>query len=468
MTESNFELVIIGGGPGGYVCAIKAAQLGLKVACIENRGALGGTCLNVGCIPSKALLESSHLYHQTKSDLADHGVVVKQVQLDLLKMQERRQSVVSSLTKGIEGLFKKNKVTYLKGTGSFISKNQIRVVAQDGSEQIVNSEKIVIATGSSPIELASAKFDGKTIVSSTEALEFDKVPSKLVIIGGGVIGLELGSVWSRLGSEVIVIEALPQILAGMDGAVRTLAARLFEKQGMKILANTMLEKVELKKGGGAKVICKKSEEKIEIECEKILVAVGRRAFTAGLNLETVGIKTNQRGQVEVDADFGTSVPGIYAIGDVIHGPMLAHKAEEEGATLAEKLAGQKAHVNYRSIPNVVYTHPEIASVGLSEEACKEQGLAIKMGKFPFSANGRAKAAAQTEGFVKVIADANSDKILGIHIIGQNASELIAEAALAFEYEASAEDLARTVHAHPTLAEAIKEAAMDVSKHAIHF
>lgn len=254
----------------------------------------------------------------------------------------------------------------------------------------------------------------------------------------------------------------------MDGAVRTLAARLFEKQGMKIVTNTMLEKVELKKGGGAKVICKKAEEKVEIECDKVLVAVGRRAFTAGLNLETVGIKTNQRGQVEVDADYCTNVPGVYAIGDVIHGPMLAHKAEEEGATLAEKLAGHKAHVNYRSIPNVVYTHPEIASVGLSEEACKEQGLAIKTGKFPFSANGRAKAAAQTEGFVKIIADANSDKILGLHIIGQNASELIAEAALAFEYEASAEDLARTVHAHPTLAEAIKEAAMDVSKHAIHF
>ncbi len=466
--NTEFDLVVIGGGPGGYVAAIKAAQLGQKVACVENRGALGGTCLNVGCIPSKAMLESSHLYVQTKEELGVHGIKVSEVSLNLDETQKRRVQVVTGLTKGIEGLFKKNKVTYLKGLGSLVSPQKIKVQLIDGGEKEISAKNIILATGSEPIPLPIAPFDGHNIISSTEALELTEVPKHLVVIGGGVIGLEIGSIWLRFGAKVTIIEATPSILPGMDKDIQNMARRLFEKQGFSILTGAKVSEVLPKNNDDITIKFVREDKTEEIKASKVLVCVGRRPFSRGLGLDALDIKCDERGRVITDQHYRTNIPGIYAIGDLIKGPMLAHKAEEEGVAVAEYIAKGAGHVNYRAIPSVVYTFPEIATLGLSEDDCKNQNIAIKIGKFPFAANGRAKTAAHIDGFVKIIADAKTDKMLGFHIIGAQASELIAEAVMVFEFEGSAEDMARSVHAHPTLSEALKEAAMDVSKTAIHF
>jgi len=462
MSES-FDVIVIGGGPGGYVCAIRAAQLGMKVACVEKRATLGGTCLNVGCIPSKALLQSSEEYHHAAHALADHGVIVEGVKFDLARMQARKGEVVGANVKGIEFLFKKNKVTWLKGTGKIVAADKVDV---DGT--VYDAKHIVIATGSESVPLASVDVDEKCIVTSTGALELDKVPGHLVVIGGGVIGLELGSVWRRLGAEVTVIEFLDRLVPGMDGEIARHFQRVLAKQGMKFKLGskvtgatkgigTVTLTVEPAKGGASE----------EIRADVVLLAIGRRAVTQGIGLAEVGVATDERGRIKTDGHFATNVPGIYAIGDVIAGPMLAHKAEEEGVALAELLAGQAGHVNYSAIPGVVYTDPEVASIGQTEEDLKAAGIAYNVGKFPFTANGRARAIGNTEGFVKLLADKTTDKLLGAHIIGPDAGTLIAEIATAIEFGASAEDVARTCHAHPTLSEAVKEAALAVASRALH-
>ena len=466
MSATDFDLVVIGSGPGGYICAIRAAQLGLKTACIEFEAALGGTCLNVGCIPSKALLQSSEYFHHTNHDLEKHGVVTKSVTLDLPTMMKRKETIVSGMNKGIEGLFKKNKVTWLKGRGSFVKAGEIKITGPDGAETKVTTKNTVIATGSKPIEIPPAKYDRKLIVSSTGALKFEEVPKHLIVIGGGVIGLEMGSVWLRLGAKVTVIEAMDKILGGMDGELAKAMQKLLEKQGMEFHINTKLVETVVGKKD-VKAICDKNGEKVEIKGDKMLVAVGRKANTEGLNAEAIGLKLEKNGKVAVDKHYKTNVPDVYAIGDVISGPMLAHKAEEEGVAIAEMLANLPGHVNYDAIPGVVYTWPEVASVGLTEEQCKEMNLTVKVGKFPFIANARAKAFGNTDGFAKIIADARTDKILGAHIIGPNASELIAEMAVAIEFGASAEDIARSCHAHPTLSEVVKEAALAVDKRTLN-
>lgn len=466
MTELSFDLVVIGAGPGGYVAAIRAAQLGLKTACIESRGTLGGTCLNIGCIPSKALLQSTESFHAAQHRFKELGVTFKGLGFDLKQIHSHKNKVVSDLTGGVEYLFKKNKVTYLKGRGSFVSKDSIKVVGE-GGEQVVSAKHVVIATGSQPIELPQAPFDEKDVVSSTGALEFSKVPSHLVVVGGGVIGLELGSVWARLGAQVTVIEAASSILPMMDRDVIKVMKKTLSKEGLIFHEGCLFEELK-KKGKRYEVVCKKAGESLSFDCDKILVAVGRRANTHGLNLDAIGLETEQSGKISVDKHFQTKIPGVYAIGDVIDGPMLAHKAEDEGVACAEIIAGKPGHVNYRAIPNVVYTSPEVAAVGMTEQECKDQGLQFHVGKVPFSANGRAKAMAETEGFVKLIADKKTDLLLGAHIVGAHASELIAEIALAFEYSASAEDIARSVHAHPTMAEVVKEAALSVDKRSINF
>lgn len=458
----SFDVVIIGGGPGGYIAAIRAAQLGLKTACVEKRGALGGTCLNVGCIPSKALLQSSELYAETKHGLEEHGVKLSGVELDLAAMMTRKGKVVSQLTGGIEGLFKKNKVTYFKGTGRFVDATTIEVALNDGGTETIKARETIIATGSTHVDLPGVEIDEKRIVSSTGALEFEKVPGRLVVIGGGVIGLELGSVWSRLGSAVTVVEFMDRITPEMDGEVSKQFQRILGRQGLKFRLSTKVTgadtsgeairlTVEPAKGGDAETI----------EADAVLVAIGRKPYTEGLGLEAVGIETGPRGRIEVDDHFRTNVPNIRAIGDVIKGPMLAHKAEEEGVIVAEMIAGQSGHIDYNLIPGVIYTWPEVASVGRTEEQLKADGIAYKPGKFPFSANSRARAVGDTDGFVKILADAETDRILGAHIIGPDAGTLISELVLAMEFKASAEDIARTSHAHPTLEEAVKEAALAV-------
>ncbi len=466
MSELTFDLTVIGGGPGGYVAAIRAAQLGLKVACVESRGTLGGTCLNVGCIPSKALLQSSEVLHQAQHKMKEHGVTVGDVSFDLSQMMKRKNEIVKKLTGGIEFLFKKNKITYFKGRGAFLGSSQIKVTAEDGKETVFSSQKTIIATGSEPIELPSAPFDETTIVSSTGALSLDKVPGHLVVIGGGVIGLELGSVWARLGSKVTVIEAAPSILPMMDKDVVRTMKKVLGAEGLQFHEETKFVGL-VKDKSGVKVTAEKDGQKIEIPCDKVLVAVGRRAFTKGLGLDSIGLQTEKNGKIKVDSHFQTAVQGVYAIGDVIDGAMLAHKAEEEGVACAEIIAGKAGHVNYEAIPNVVYTWPEVAAIGLSEQEAQAQGREVKIGKFPFAPNGRALAMGEGEGFVKLIADKVTDRLLGAHIVGPSASELIAELAIAFEYSASAEDIARSVHAHPTLAEAIKEAALAVDKRSLH-
>ncbi len=462
----SYDLIVVGAGPGGYVCAIRAAQLGMKVACVESREALGGTCLNVGCIPSKALLESSHHYHNLAHNFADHGIHAEKIRFDLGEMLKRKDQVVDTITKGVDYLFSKNKVTWLKGWGTLSAKNQVTVRSASGENSSYEARHVVVATGSAPIDLPIAPFDHKDIIDSTDALSLPTVPKHLVVIGAGVIGLEMGSVWSRLGAQVTFVEALPHILSNTDRGISQAMQKIMEKQGMKFHLKTSLVKAEVESPGQVKVTCQQGQENLFLEADKVLVAVGRRPFTKDLGLEALGIKTD-RSFITVDHRWQTNVEGVYAIGDVTPGPMLAHKAEEEGVACAEVLAGQKGHVNYGAIPNVVYTWPEVATIGLSEEECKEQNLQVKVGKFHYKANGRARAMNETDGLVKIIADKKTDKLLGFHIVGASAGEMIAEAAIAFEYGASSEDIARSVHAHPTLAEIMKEAALDVDNRALH-
>ncbi|MDC0433396.1 dihydrolipoyl dehydrogenase [Pelagibacteraceae bacterium] len=467
--EDNFDLVVIGGGPGGYVCAIRAAQLGLKTACVESRGALGGTCLNVGCIPSKSLLNLSENYHKAKKDFNQQGIEIAGIKLNIEKMMSNKNKSIQVLTKGVEFLFKKNKVTYLKGKGVVFSKNDVVVYGSDNSRSNIKTKNIVIATGSEVASLPGIEIDEKNIVSSTGALSFDKVPKKLAVIGGGYIGLEMGSVWSRLGSEVIVIEYLDFITPGMDREVSNEFQKILTKQGIKFKMGSKVNAVN-SIGDFANIsytdIKKSKEEKIQVD--KVLVAVGRKPYTEGLNLSKVGVKLDNKGRIEVNNKLQTSIANIYAIGDVIKGPMLAHKAEDEGIAVAEILAGQSGHVNYDVIPGVVYTSPEVATVGKTEEQLKSENQFYKVGKFPFMANSRAKVNNETDGFVKILADSKTDKVLGVHIIGPHCGDMIAEMALAMEFGASAEDIARTCHAHPTYTEAIKEAALAVDKRPIHF
>ncbi len=461
--SDSFDVIVIGAGPGGYVCAIRAAQLGMKVACVEKRATLGGTCLNVGCIPSKALLQSSEEFHHAAHALKDHGVLVDAVRLDLARMQARKGEVVSANVKGVEFLFRKNKVTWLKGTGRIAGSRKVDV---DGT--IYDAKHIVIATGSESVPLAGVDVDEKQIVTSTGGLELDKVPGHLVVIGGGYIGLELGSVWRRLGAQVTVVEFLDRIVPTMDGEIAKAFERILTRQGIKFRLGTKVTgarkgndgvslTVEPAKGGNSE----------EIKADIVLLSIGRRPYTNGVGLAEAGVELDERGRVKTDARYATNVPGIYAIGDAIAGPMLAHKAMDEGEVLAERLAGQAGHVNYTVIPGVVYTWPEVAAVGQTEEELKAAGVAYDIGKFPFTANGRARAMGEMDGFVKILADKTTDRILGAHIIGPDAGTLIAELTTAMEFGASAEDVARTCHAHPSLNEAVKEAALAVAGRALH-
>jgi dihydrolipoyl dehydrogenase len=456
----SFDLIVIGSGPGGYICAIRAAQLGMKVGCVEKRATLGGTCLNIGCIPSKALLQSSEEYWHTTHGLKDHGVIVDGVKLDLARMQARRAEVVTANVKGVEFLFRKNKVTWLKGTGRITAPGKVDV---DGTEY--ETKHIVIATGSESVPLTGVEVDEKQIVTSTGGLELDKVPEHLVVIGGGYIGLELGSVWRRLGAEVTVVEFLDRIIPNMDGEISKSFERILTRQGMKFRLGMKVTgarkgndgvalTIEPAKGGAAE----------ELKADVVLLSIGRRPYTDGVG---AGVELDERGRVKTDGHYATSVPGIYAIGDCIRGPMLAHKAEEEGVAVAELIAGQAGHVNYGAIPGVVYTWPEVASVGQTEEELKAAGVAYNVGKFPFTANGRARAMGETEGFVKLLADKATDRLLGAHIIGPEAGTLISELTMAIEFGASAEDVARTCHPHPTLEEAVKEAALAVAGRALN-
>ncbi len=464
----NFDLIVIGGGPGGYVCAIRAAQLGLKTACVESRGTLGGTCLNVGCIPSKSLLNLSENFHKAKKDFNKQGIEIEGIKLNIEKMMSNKNKSVQVLTKGVEFLFKKNKVTYIKGKGVLFSKNDI-VVYENNKRTNYKAKNIVIATGSEVVSLPGIEIDEKNIISSTGALSLNEVPKKLAVIGGGYIGLEMGSVWSRLGSEVTVIEYLDHITPGMDREISDEFKKILTKQGIKF---KMGSKVNSVKTNGTGILINftdvKTSKTESLEFDKVLVSVGRKPYTEGLNLTKVGIKKDSKGRVEVNSKLQTSIKNIYAIGDVIKGPMLAHKAEEEGIAVAEILAGQAGHVNYDVIPGVIYTSPEVATVGKTEEQLKEEKRSYKVGKFPFLANSRAKVNNETEGFVKILADSETDKVLGVHIIGPHCGDMIAEMALAMEFGASSEDIARTCHAHPTHTEAIKEAALAVDKRPIHF
>lgn len=457
----NHDLIVIGAGPGGYVAAIRAAQLGLNVACIEKEQVLGGTCLRIGCIPSKALLESSHLYHLTQHELGAHGIKTSGASLDLAAMLKRKDGIVDSLTKGIDFLFKKNKVTRYRGTGRLAGPGKVAV---DGDQpQELTAKNIIIASGSKPMMIPGIEFDGKHVGTSTEALNYDKVPEHLVIIGGGVIGLELGSVWKRLGAKVTVLEFLDRIMAGMDTELARDAQKVFEKQGIEFRLKT---RVTGAKYDGAKCVVTIDGGE-PIHCDKVLVSVGRVPCTEGLGLETVGLQLDAKKRIPVDKHLRTPVSGIYAIGDCIEGPMLAHKAEDEGVAAAEYIATGYGHVNYNAIPSVVYTEPEVASVGKTEDELKAAGIEYRKGSFPFSFHGRAKALGMTEGYVKVLADAKTDRVLGVHILGPRAGDLIAEAVAAIEFGASSEDIARTCHAHPTLAEVLKEAALGCDGRTIH-
>ena len=464
--SEKFQAVVIGGGPGGYVCAIRLAQLGLKTACIESRGSLGGTCLNVGCIPSKSLLNLSEEFHKVQN-LSSKGIEVGEVKLNLEKMMKSKDKAVTILTKGVEFLLKKNKVTYYKGTGSFKSQNEIIIKDDKNKETIIEAEKTVIATGSVPVSLPGIEIDEKVIVSSTGALKLDKVPKKMVVVGGGYIGLEMGSVWSRLGAEVQVVEFLDHITPGMDKEISSEFMKILKKQGIKFNMQNKVEAIQYNKTGAVVSTVDKDGSKNNFDCDVVLISVGRKANTDGLNLEAVGVELDERKRVKTDNTFKTNIDNIYAIGDVISGPMLAHKAEDEGIAVAENIAGQSGHVNYDTIPGVVYTTPEVASIGKTEEQLKELNTKYKIGKFSFMANSRAKAIDDAEGFVKILADETTDKVLGAHIIGPHAGELIAEIGVAMEFGASSEDIARTCHAHPTFSEAVKEAALSVDKRAIH-
>lgn len=459
---SQYDVVVIGGGPGGYVAAIRAAQLGLNVACVEKRGTLGGTCLNVGCIPSKALLHSSELYAEAAGHFSDHGIKVSP-KLDLGTMVKRKDKVVTDLTKGIEGLFKKNKVTYVKGHGELTDANTVKV-----GKETLSAKHIIIATGSETTPLPGVEIDEKQIVSSTGALSLSSVPKSMVVIGGGVIGLEMGSVWSRLGAKVTVVEYLDKILPPMDGEVSKQFKRVLEKQGLEFKLGTKVTAAKKGKGKVSLTLEPAAGGKAEtLDAEVVLVAIGRRPYTDKLGLDKAGLSTDERGRIPVNAKLQTSVPNIYAIGDVIEGPMLAHKAEEDGVAAAETIAGKAGHVNWDMVPSVVYTSPEVAMVGKTEEQLKDAGVAYNVGKFPFMANSRGRAIGQTEGFVKILADKRTDKVLGVHIIGPSAGVLLSEAVIAMEFGASSEDIARTCHSHPDLTEAVKEAALAVDGRAIH-
>ena len=463
----SYDLIVIGSGPGGYVCAIRAAQLGLKTAIVEKRKTHGGTCLNIGCIPSKALLHASEVFEEVAHGLGALGVNVGKPKLDLAAMMKHKDETVGANVNGVAFLLKKNKIDAFHGTGAIPAAGKVEVTAEDGSKQVLETRNIVIATGSDVASLPGVTIDEKIVVSSTGALELGKVPAKMIVVGAGVIGLELGSVWRRLGADVTVVEYLDRILPGMDLDTCKQFQRMLEKQGVKFMLGSKVAKIETAKSA-AKVTVEPAAggEAQVLDADIVLVAIGRRPYTESLGLDSLGVAM-ERGQVVIDSHFATNVPGIYAIGDVVRGPMLAHKAEDEGVAVAEILAGQHGHVNYDVIPGVVYTYPEIASVGATEEDLKARGVAYKSGKFPFTANGRARAMRHTDGFVKVLADAATDRVLGVHILGFGAGEMIHEAAVLMEFGGSSEDLARTCHAHPTMSEAVKEAALAVEKRAIH-
>jgi dihydrolipoamide dehydrogenase len=473
----RFDLVVIGGGPGGYVAAIRAAQLGLKVACIDMRKTFGGTCLNVGCIPSKALLQSSEKYYSAQKHLSDHGVVFGDIQLDLNKLMSRKTKIVDDLTKGISFLFKKNKITPFYAKAQFQNEHQLRLTNPENNEtQIIEFASAIIATGSESIDLPGIKVDERQIVSSTGALSLEQVPKTLTILGGGYIGLELGSVWARLGSKVTVVEFMDRICPQMDLEISAALQKTLEKQGLNFRLNTKVLSAKANKEGVTFEVESQNKEKTpqiekllieKLQTDVLLVSIGRRPYTEGLGLEKIGLQLDNRGRIQVDSHYRTSQAHIFAIGDVIKGPMLAHKAEEEGVAVAEIISGQKPHVNYETIPGVVYTHPEVATLGKTEEELKAENIPYKTGKFPLSANSRARAMGESEGFVKILAHRETDTILGVHIIGAEAGTMIAEAVLAMEYSASSEDIARICHAHPTLNEAFKEAALAVDGRAIH-
>jgi dihydrolipoamide dehydrogenase len=462
----KFDVVIIGSGPGGYVAAIRAGQLGLKTAIVEKDKELGGTCLNIGCIPSKALLTSSDHFMFAKKEAAKHGIIIENPQVDLSKMQQRKDKVVKTLTGGVRALMKTNKVTTFEGFGTITAPGKVSVKSSDGKTQEIETKNIVIATGSMPVELPFAKFDGKTIVSSTEALTFTEPPPEFLVIGAGAIGLELGSVWNRLGSEVTILEFLPRIAVGFDLELSNLLQRSLTAQGITFHLETKVSAVKMN-NGRAVAMATKGNEELQFEADKVLVSVGRRPFSEGLGAEKVGVEFDEKKRIKVDQHFKTNVEGIYAIGDVIAGPMLAHKAEDEGIACVENIARKAGHINYDAIAGIIYTNPELAGVGMTEEQAKEKGIDYRVGKFPFRANGRALANEDVEGMVKFVADAKTDRILGAHILQHAASELIAEAVSVIEFGGSSEDLARTTHSHPTLSEAVKEAAMNVEKRALH-
>jgi dihydrolipoamide dehydrogenase len=456
-----FDLIVIGGGPGGYTAAIRAAQLGLKVACVEKRAnkALGGTCLNVGCIPSKALLDSSEMYEQTLHKAARHGIKVGNVALDLDTMLKRKEKVVTELTGGVGYLFKKYGVTPVYGAGKLLKGNKVEVTAADGTKSVLETKNVLLATGSESTELPFMKFDGKHVVSSTEALNFNPVPKHLIVVGGGYIGLELGSVWKRLGAKVTVLEFLPRILTVCDGEIAGEVHKLLTKQGFEIHIDTKVTGATVTGDSVTVKAQSKDGKELSFSGDRVLVSVGRRPYTSGLGLDDAGVKYDAKsGRIDTDAHFRTNVPGVFAIGDLIAGPMLAHKASEEGVVFAETLAGMKPHMNYDAIPSVIYIWPEVASVGLTEEQLKEKGVEYRVGKFKFAATGRAKAMDEQDGFVKVLADAKTDRVLGVHILGPRASDLIAECVTIMEFKGSAEDIARCTHGHPTLSEAVGEAA----------
>tara|TARA_B100002051_G_scaffold276312_1_gene323854 strand:- start:511 stop:1908 length:1398 start_codon:yes stop_codon:yes gene_type:complete len=463
--SEKFDVTVIGGGPGGYVCAIRLSQLGLKTACVESRASLGGTCLNVGCIPSKSLLNLSEKFHNAKS-FEKIGIETGEIKLNLDKMMKNKDKAVADLTKGVEFLFKKNKVTYYKGEGSFESEKTIKIEGSEGTKKI-QTNKTIISTGSEPVSLPGIDFDENKILSSTGALSISKLPSKMIVVGGGYIGLEMGSVWSRFGTEVTVVEFLDHITPGMDRDISNEFMKILQKQGLKFNLNTKVEKITKQSDGVTVETLQKDGKKNKHEVDVVLISVGRRPYTKNLNLDKIGVALDKKGRVKVNKNFETNIKNIYAIGDVIDGPMLAHKAEEEGIAVAELISGKAGHVNYDIIPGVIYTSPEVASVGKTEEDLKKLNINYKVGKFPFAANSRAKAIDEPSGFVKMLADSKTDRVLGVHIIGPHAGELIAEMTIAMEFGASSEDIARTCHAHPTFSEAIKESALSVEKRQIH-
>jgi dihydrolipoamide dehydrogenase len=462
----KFDVVIIGSGPGGYIAAIRSGQLGLKTAIVEKDKELGGTCLNVGCIPSKALLTSSDHFVFVKKEAAKHGIVIDNARVDLGKMQERKAKVVKTFNSGVRSLMKTNKVTVFEGLGTITAPGKVSVKSSNGQTQEIETKNIVIATGSAPMELPFAKFDGKTVVSSTEALEFSEPPKKLIVIGAGAVGLELGSVWNRLGSEVTMLEFLPRIALGFDLELSNLLQRLLTSQGMTFHLEAKVTAVKVD-DGRATVIATKGDQELKFDADKVLVSVGRRPFSESVGADKVGIELDEKKRIKVDEHFRTNVEGIYAIGDVITGPMLAHKAEDEGMAAIEIIAGKAGHVNYQAIAGIIYTNPELAGVGLTEDQAKEQGIEVRIGKFPFRANSRALCSDDVEGMVKFVADAKTDRVLGAHILHHLASELIAEAVSVIEFGGSSEDIGRTTHSHPTLSEAVREAALNVEKRALH-